>query len=86
MQIISTPPKCNDINKRSVGAAVRGSLLVSTLKSAVAHKQQKKEALGVKQAAIWGSENWSQCGSTMQFLYRPLEAPKSANIKSIQLN
>lgn len=45
MQIISTPPKCNDINKRSVGAAVRGSLLVSTLKSAVAHKQQKKEAL-----------------------------------------
>lgn len=52
MQISSTPPKCNGINKRSVGAAVRGSLLVSTLKSAVAHKQQKKEALGVKQAAI----------------------------------
>lgn len=48
MQIISTPPKCNDINKRSVGAAVRGSLLVSTLKSAVAHKQQKKEALGAE--------------------------------------
>lgn len=56
MQIISTPPKCNDINKRSVGAAVRGSLLVSTLKSAVAHKQQQKEALGAETSSnlqIW---------------------------------
>lgn len=56
MQIISTPPKCNDINKRSVGAAVRGSLLVSTLKSAVAHKQQKKEALEAQTSSnlqIW---------------------------------
>lgn len=86
MQIISTPPKCNDINKRSVGAAVRGSLLVSTLKSAVAHKQQQKEALGAETSSnlqIWELKPMWKYNAVPP---SATEAPKSANIKSIQLN
>lgn len=86
MQIISTPPKWNDINKRSVGAAVRGSLLVSTLKSAVAHKQQKKEALGAQTSGnlrIWELKPMWKYNAVPP---SATEAPKSANIKSIQLN